>query len=81
MCRLCPPAHIHVMISAEGHKRHISQIFDVDDPYIDEDSVFGVRAPLALPYDREPSTDELARFADIERPFNIVSVDFVLART
>lgn len=74
------PAHIHIMVSADGCKRHISQVFDVNDPYIDEDSVFGVRAPLALTYDQEPSEEELARFADIRQPFNIASVDFVLAR-
>ena len=74
------PAHIHVMVTAEGCKRHISQIFDVNDPYIDSDSVFGVRTPLAVPYDRQPSEEELARFADIQRPFNVANVDFVLAR-
>lgn len=74
------PAHIHVMVSADGYRRHISQIFNADDPYIDEDSVFGVRAPLAVPYDREPTDEELARFPDLERPFNVVDVDFVLAR-
>ena len=68
------------MVTAEGCKRHISQIFDVNDPYIDSDSVFGVRAPLAVSYDQQPSEDELARFADIQRPFNIANVDFVLAR-
>lgn len=74
------PAHIHIMVSAEGCKRHISQIFDVDDPYIDADAVFGVRTPLAVPYDQQPTEDELTRFADIQRPFNIANVDFVLAR-
>jgi len=73
------PAHIHLMVTAEGWKRHISQIFDVNDPYIDSDSVFGVRAPLAVPYDQTPSEEELTRFADIPRPFNITNVDFVLA--
>lgn len=74
------PAHIHVMISADGHKRHISQIFNQDDPYIDEDSVFGVRADLAVPFDGEPTEAELERFPNIERPFNVVNMDFVLAR-
>jgi protocatechuate 3,4-dioxygenase beta subunit len=73
------PAHIHIMVSADGCKRHISQVFDVNDPYIDEDSVFGVRDDLAVPYDREPTAEELERFSDIERPFNIANVDFVLA--
>ena len=74
------PAHIHVMVNADGHKRHISQIFNVDDPYIDEDSVFGVRAPLAVPYDKEPSEEELKRFAEFQGPFNVANIDFVLAR-
>lgn len=74
------PAHIHVMVTADGHKRHISQIFDENDPYIDEDAVFGVRAELAVPYDREPTEAELERFPHIERPFNVVNMDFVLAQ-
>ena len=73
------PAHIHLMINADGHKRHVSQIFNEADPYIDEDAVFGVRAPLAVPYDREPTAAELERFAHIGRPFNVVTMDFVLA--
>jgi protocatechuate 3,4-dioxygenase beta subunit len=75
------PAHIHMMITAKGHKRHISQIFDEADPYIDEDSVFGVRAPLAVPFDREPSEEDLAAFPHIKRPFNVVEMDFVIAPT
>ncbi|MCA8926976.1 MAG: hypothetical protein KDC18_02830 [Alphaproteobacteria bacterium] len=74
------PAHIHLMISADGHKRHVSQIFDENDPYIDQDAVFGVRADLAVPFDREPTAAELERFPGIERPFNVVTMDFVLAR-
>ncbi|MDA1098029.1 MAG: dioxygenase [Proteobacteria bacterium] len=74
------PAHIHIMISAQGCRRHVSQIFDAGDPYIDEDAVFGVRGPLAVPYDQQPSEKELTRFADIHRPFNVANVDFVLAR-
>jgi hydroxyquinol 1,2-dioxygenase len=74
------PAHIHIMVSADGHKRHVSQIFNEADPYIDEDAVFGVRAELAVPFDREPSEAELERFSHVEKPFNMVSMDFVLAR-
>ena len=74
------PAHIHLMITADGHKRHISQIFNEADAYIDQDAVFGVRADLAVPFDKEPTVEELARFPNIERPFNVVNMDFVLAR-
>ena len=68
------------MITADGHKRHISQIFNETDAYIDQDAVFGVRADLAVPFDKEPTVEELARFPNIERPFNVVNMDFVLAR-
>ena len=40
------------MVAAVGYKRHISQIFDVNDPYFDSDAVFGVRTPLTVPYDQ-----------------------------
>lgn len=74
------PAHIHLMVKAKGHKRHISQIFNEADPYIDEDAVFGVRAPLAVSFDREPSEEEAKRFSHVKPPFNVVSMDFVLAK-
>ena len=73
------PAHVHVIVNAPGHQRHVSQIFDVADPYIDDDAVFGVRAPLAVPYNRAPTEAELQRFGGLPRPFNVVDVDFVLA--
>jgi protocatechuate 3,4-dioxygenase beta subunit len=73
------PAHIHLMVSADGHKRHVSQIFNENDPYIDEDAVFGVRAPLAVSYDQEPSEEELKLFSHVKQPFNVVHMDFVLA--
>ena len=68
------------MVTADGHKRHISQIFDLNDAYIDQDAVFGVREGLAVPYDHEPTDEELAAFSSFEGPFNTASVDFVLAR-
>lgn len=73
------PAHIHVMINAQGYKRHISQIFNEADPYIDQDSVFGVRADLAVPFDRVPSNEEVTRHPNVAQPFNVVNMDFVLA--
>ena len=73
------PAHIHLMISADGHKRHVSQIFNENDPYIDEDAVFGVRGDLVASYNGEPAGEDLERYSHIERPFNVVNMDFVLA--
>lgn len=75
------PAHIHIMITADGHKRHISQIFDSNDPYIDQDSVFGVREGLDVPYDHKPDQEVLDTFSDIEGTYNSAQFDFTLPRT
>lgn len=74
------PAHIHLMISADGYKRQVSQIFNKADPYIDEDSVFGVRAPLAVDFDAMPTDEDIARFPHVAQPFNVVEMDFTLAK-
>ncbi|MEI6200447.1 MAG: dioxygenase [Enhydrobacter sp.] len=44
------PAHLHMMIKAPGHKPLITEFFPEDDKYLDRDAVFGVRAPLVLPF-------------------------------
>ena len=75
------PAHIHVRITAPGHRPLVTEIFDTTDPYLESDAVFGVRESLAVPFDRTPTDAELSRHPDIERPFNMVDVDFVLAPT
>ena len=46
------PAHLHMMIQAPGHKPLITEFFPDDDKYLDQDAVFGVRAPLVLPFKR-----------------------------
>ena len=40
------PAHLHYIVSAPGYETLITHIFDPDDPYIDSDAVFGVKASL-----------------------------------
>lgn len=75
------PAHIHFIISAAGHKRHVTQIFDAADPYVDKDAVFGVRADLVKPFDQAPTDADIANFPNVQSPFNVVNVDWVLAPT
>ena len=40
------PAHVHFMISADGHERLVTHLFRDPDPYLDSDVVFGVRSSL-----------------------------------
>jgi protocatechuate 3,4-dioxygenase beta subunit len=41
------PAHLHVAITAKGHQRLVTHLFDVASPYLDGDAVFAVRDGLA----------------------------------
>ena len=40
------PAHLHVAITAKGHQRLVTHLFDVASPYLDSDAVFAVRDGL-----------------------------------
>ena len=40
------PAHIHFRVSAEGHERLTTHIFDRADPAIGRDAIFGVKPEL-----------------------------------
>lgn len=39
-------AHIHAIVSAPGHRSVTTHIFDADNPYLDSDTVFGVKDSL-----------------------------------
>jgi protocatechuate 3,4-dioxygenase beta subunit len=42
------PAHVHFVVSADGHKPVITHVFDADSDYLDSDAVFGVRPSLVV---------------------------------
>ena len=44
------PAHVHFRIQAPGYRTLITHVFRADDPYLDSDVVFGVRASLVGDY-------------------------------
>ncbi|KAG6055359.1 hypothetical protein E4U32_006335 [Claviceps aff. humidiphila group G2b] len=44
------PAHIHLMVQAEGHKPLTTQIFDKDCKYLANDSVFAVKEELTVEF-------------------------------
>jgi catechol 1,2-dioxygenase len=48
------PAHIHFMISREGYKTLITQVFDNSDHRIESDVVFGVTPALSGEFRRQP---------------------------
>ena len=46
-------AHVHLIVSAPGHRTLVTELFDAEDPYLDSDAVFGVREALIGRYRSE----------------------------
>ncbi|KAF2868058.1 Intradiol ring-cleavage dioxygenase [Massariosphaeria phaeospora] len=44
------PAHIHLMITAEGYKPVTTQLYPRDDPYVTNDTVFAVKDDLLIDF-------------------------------
>ena len=49
------PSHLHFIVKAQGYRTLVSEIFAADDPYLDEDAVFGVREDLVMQYQHMPA--------------------------
>ena len=47
------PSHLHYIVHAKGHRSLVTEIFPDDDPYLDGDTVFGVRDDLVMTYTTE----------------------------
>ena len=71
------PAHIHFIVSADGYKPVITQLFVEGDVYLESDAVFGVRDSLVVNFEKIDSLDEAARFG-VKTPFYKVHYNFVL---
>lgn len=77
------PSHLHFIVTSAEHRTLVTEVFPSDDPYLDEDAVFGVREKLIMEYQErhDPSDlpDELAIKPHIDTPYYVVDFDFVLA--
>ena len=49
------PSHLHFIAKADGYRTLVSEIFAGDDPYLDQDAVFGVREDLVMHYEKQPA--------------------------
>ncbi|MDJ0631162.1 MAG: dioxygenase [Rhodobacter sp.] len=49
------PSHLHYICTADGYRPLVTEIFPDDDPYLDEDTVFGVREDLVMKYVEHPA--------------------------
>ncbi len=72
------PAHVHFMVTADGHETVTTHVFADGDPYLDSDAVFGVKSELVAPVVR----DEPGRAPDgrqLDDPYWSITYDIVLA--
>ncbi len=76
------PSHLHYIVTAPGYKSLVTEIFPDDDPYLDEDTVFGVRSDLVMKYIEKPACDfpeGMEISGKVDEPFLYVEFDVVLA--
>ena len=69
-------------MKAEGFQSLVTEVFPTDDPYLDEDTVFGVREDLVIVYEERTASDfpdGMALSGQVSEPFAQVDFDFVLA--
>ena len=71
------PAHLHFKVSAPGFAPLVTELYMSDDPYLEEDAVFGVRASLTPPMVPVESDEEAARHG-LAAPFHRIDFDFKL---
>ena len=71
------PAHIHLLVSADGFMSVTTHLFVKGDPYLDSDAVFGTKDSLVVDVIRHTSEEEAARY-HVTAPFYTVHFDFVL---
>ena len=49
-------AHVHLLVSAPGHRTLTTHLFDAESQYLDSDAVFGVRDSLVVTFTPDPTT-------------------------
>lgn len=73
------PAHLHYIISKDGYDEVTTHIFDPDDPYIDSDSVFGVKESLIAEFKKVDDPARVKEMGFTGPHYWDVEFDFVLA--
>lgn len=72
------PAHIHVVVRADGYATLTTHIFDADSEYLDDDTVFAVKPSLARTF-KPRDADDPDRPPGVEEPWVALELDLVLA--
>lgn len=71
------PAHVHFLVTADGHEPLITHLFEEGAEYLDSDVVFGTKQELVVAFEpREPGTTPDGGTCDV--PWLEARYDFVL---
>lgn len=73
------PAHFHLIVSAPGYRTLVTELFDAEDPYLDNDAVFGVRDALVGRYHDVIDPQACARIGLTGTTVPVMNVDIRLA--
>jgi hydroxyquinol 1,2-dioxygenase len=76
------PSHLHYIVKAPGFRTLVTEVFPDDDPYLDEDTLFGVRDDLVMTYEEKQPSDfpeGMALSGTVTEPFLYVRFDLALA--
>lgn len=77
------PSHLHFILSAPGYRKLVSEVFADDDPYLDQDTVFGVRDDLVMSYVKQPPEsfpkDGFDLSGKVTEEYERVDFDFILS--
>jgi hydroxyquinol 1,2-dioxygenase len=72
------PAHIHMVVRAEGFQTLVTHIFDTDSEYLDSDTVFAVKPSLLRRFE-DRAADDPERPAGVEEPWCSLHCELALA--
>ena len=77
------PSHLHFIVEAAGCRTLVTEVFPDDDPYLDQDAVFGVREDLVMHYQERTGTEgvpaDIAARDRMTDPYYEVDFNFILA--
>jgi len=77
------PSHLHYIIKAKGYKSLVTEVFPDDDPYLDQDTVFGVRDDLIMTYIKQEAkqfpADGYALSGKVTEGYSKVDFDLTLS--
>lgn len=77
------PSHLHFIVKAEGYRDLVTEVFPDNDPYLDQDTVFGVRDDLVMRYIPQAAgtfPEGFALSGSVTEAYERVDFDLVLGR-